>query len=709
MYKHFKKLFMALLLTSLLIAVFISPAIADSGVITGSTVNVRSGPGANFSVVSSLNKDTRVEILEKNSDWVKIKSGSITGWVYESLINIDKVDIRLQVIEDTVNLRSGPGTTYSQIGQAVKGDVLILEDVQGEWYKVKTSSATIAFVRSDLVKKTGLEEVTMVVMPQVPTSSSSTSSTSSSSSSVKSQNPVVLLDNNKLSFEVPPVVENNRVLVPLRAIFEAMGAKVEWQQANNRAVAIKGNTTVVLPLNSIHPTINGEKQTLDVPAKVVNQRILAPLRFVGEAFGGQVAWDQADFTVKMQSPSVVDTPPVQVELPGLRLSRSWESTGVKIIMESDKTLKSEKTTSGNTISYQFSNFKIEGTTSIKQVAGITAAATTQGNNVVVNINIPAGLEYTTSTENNGQREVVSIPNAITNVTRSTFGSGGEKISLSAIASFTYTTNEDNNRMVIELNNVLPGKANASYNFSNSLISNMSFTKKTGQSNTTVLTIDTTIPAKFAVGTSSDGTALYILFIDKSILQSRVPMVVLDPGHGGKDPGSSGYAIEKDANLAIALKAGEVLSQNGIQVMYTHKDDTYLELNEITDIANMYNAAVFVSIHNNSSVSASATGTETYYYAPLEKPNLFIQKDERYSLASKLQKYVVNAIGLPDRGVKTANFAVLRNSQMPSALVEGAFVSNPLEGTLLTQDNFRNQIGEAIAQAIMEYMRENVTS
>ncbi|MEN6461157.1 MAG: N-acetylmuramoyl-L-alanine amidase [Syntrophomonas sp.] len=694
MYKYFKELFMALLLSGLLIVVFIAPAIADSGLITGSTINVRSGPGINFSLVSSLTKDTRVEILEKSNDWVKIKSGSLTGWIYESLINIDKVDVQMQVIERTVNLRSGPGTAYSQVGQVVKGDILILDDVEGEWYKVKIPSDTIAFVRSDLVSKVDAEESVPAAGTNISVSSGSTT-----------QDISVILDNKSLSFEVEPVIENNRVLVPLRAIFEAMGAVVEWQQTNNRAVAAKGNTTVVLPLNSTHPTINEEIQTIDVPAKVVQQRILAPLRFVGEAFGGQVTWDQASLTVKMQSPAA-ETTPIQVELPSLRLSRTSDSTGVKIIMESDETLKSKKTGSGNSISYEFADIKIEGTTSIKQVAGITAAATTQGNNVMVNINIPAGVEYSASTENNGLREVVSISNAITSVTHSTFGSGGESIEIDAISAFKYTSDQDDDRMVIELTNILPGTANTSYNFNSSLISNVTFASKKDQPNTTVLTIDTTKPVKFAVGTDSDGIAVFILFLDKSTLESGQPIVVLDPGHGGKDPGSCGYAIEKNANLAIALKAGEVLSQNGIKVMYTRQDDTYLLVNEIAEIANLYNAAILVSIHNNSSESPNATGIETYYYAPLEKPELFVQKDERFSLASKIQEHVVDAINLPDRGVKTgidANFAVLRNSQMPSALVEGAFVSNPVEGTLLTQTSFQEQIGKAIAQAITEYI------
>ncbi|MGI5921094.1 MAG: N-acetylmuramoyl-L-alanine amidase [Syntrophomonadaceae bacterium] len=699
MYKRIIKLIMSLLLFNLLIVVCTSSATADSGLITGSIVNVRSGPDVNFSVVSCVSKDTRVEILEKSNNWIKIKSDNITGWVYESLINIDKTDIRLQVVENAVNLRSGPGTTYSQVGQAVQGDILVLEDVVGEWYKVKTSNSTIAFVRSDLVSRASSQQ---------PVPAAGNNIADSSASTGENQDITVFLDNKSLTFDVVPVIENNRVLVPLRAIFEAMGAVVEWQQDKNRVVAIKDTTTVVLPLNSTLPTINGKQQIIDVPAKVVQQRMLAPLRFVGEAFGGQVTWDQSNLTVKIQSSAQV-TPPVEVELPVLHLSSTCESTGVKIMMESDDTLKSKIAGSGGTISFEFSNVKIEGTTSIKQVAGITAIAVAQGNNVVVNINIPAGLEYAASTENNGLRQIVAIPNAITNVTRNTFGSEGERIKIDTISSFKYTVDQDDDRMVIELTGVLPGKANTNYDFDSNLISNLTFTSKEDQPDTTVLTIDTTKPVKFAAGVNSEGTALYILFVDKVTLQSSERLVVLDPGHGGKDPGSCGYAIEKDVNLAIALKAGEVLSRNGIKVMYTRNDDTYLEVNEIPDIANLYNAAVFVSIHNNSSVNPSATGTETYYYAPLEKPELFIQKDERFRLASKIQEQVVDAINLPDRDVKTgseANFAVLRNSLMPSALVEAAFVSNPIEGTLLTQEDFQNKIAEAIAQAIIEYIQNS---
>lgn len=119
----------------------------------------------------------------------------------------------------------------------------------------------------------------------------------------------VILDGKQLTFtDVAPVVEEGRTLVPLRAIFEAMGAKVDWNQDAKTATAVKGDTTVVLKLDDVSPTINGEVKKIDVPAKVVNNRTLAPLRFVGEAFGGTVEWDQATYTVKIAMAAVTPAP-----------------------------------------------------------------------------------------------------------------------------------------------------------------------------------------------------------------------------------------------------------------------------------------------------------------------------------------------------------------------------------------------------------------
>lgn len=114
--------------------------------------------------------------------------------------------------------------------------------------------------------------------------------------------PTVILDGKNLSFEdAVPIIEEGRTLVPLRAIFEAMGAKVEWDNSTQTATAVKGSTTVVLKIGSLEPTINGVVKKIDVPGKIVNNRTLAPLRFVGEAFGGTVDWNNDTRQITMTS------------------------------------------------------------------------------------------------------------------------------------------------------------------------------------------------------------------------------------------------------------------------------------------------------------------------------------------------------------------------------------------------------------------------
>ncbi len=309
--------------------------------------------------------------------------------------------------------------------------------------------------------------------------------------------PQVILNGKQLDFEVPPIIENNRILVPLRAIFESMGATVNWNSKTYVVTARQGDIEVILPLNSDTATVNGQAYHLEVPSKIVNNRTLAPLRFVGEAFGAEVTWDNDTRCIYIKSSEATPTPPVSP------------------------------------------------------------------------------------------------------------------------------------------------------------------------------------PRK---------------------------LIVLDAGHGGQDPGALGRQLkEKDVNLMITLQVGKLLEQQGIKVEYTRNDDSYVGLEERSNIANKLNATLFVSIHNNANILSAPRGTETYYYAPLDNTGLHIQRDERFRLAQLLQTQLVEKLQTQNRGVKEGNLAILRNTMMPSALVEVAFISNPNEEALLKTNDFKNRAAEAIANGILSYI------
>lgn len=173
------------------------------------------------------------------------------------------------------------------------------------------------------------------------------------------------------------------------------------------------------------------------------------------------------------------------------------------------------------------------------------------------------------------------------------------------------------------------------------------------------------------------------------------MVVIDPGHGGTDPGATGPGglEEKTANLAIARAMAAALAGQAETVL-TRQGDTTTSLKARTDLANLRKATLFVSVHNNAATSPQANGTETYHYPGSRLGTL---------LAQCIQKRLLAALQRRDRGVKEANFYVLRRTNCPAALAEVAFVSNPQEAALLATADFANRAGRALAAAVVDYL------
>lgn len=169
-------------------------------------------------------------------------------------------------------------------------------------------------------------------------------------------------------------------------------------------------------------------------------------------------------------------------------------------------------------------------------------------------------------------------------------------------------------------------------------------------------------------------------------------VFLDAGHGGNDPGASGNGIkEKDIVLDVTLKTGKILESHNVKVYYSRTTDKTVSLNERTTMANKTDSDVLVSIHGNSATNEEARGVETFSYPNSSKGKI---------LAKDIQDSIINdKIFTADRGIKTANFHMLRESKMPSALVELGFISNINDAEILK--NKKEEMAKALAKGILK--------
>ena len=216
------------------------------------------------------------------------------------------------------------------------------------------------------------------------------------------------------------------------------------------------------------------------------------------------------------------------------------------------------------------------------------------------------------------------------------------------------------------------------------------------------------PCIYGVTPSDGGKTINVYIrVNSDTKPTGQPVVVLDPGHGGRDPGAIGPrgTYEKNINLPIARQVGKLLEQDKIKVVYTRSSDTYVSLIERSNIANRTDADVFVSIHCDGNPNPVKQGTSTYYYAPASNPVLAVQANERRTLATCLQKSLMASLGRDDRGVRQGNFSVLRETMIPAALVEILFITNPQEEALLQLESTQEAAATAIARGIKNYLQQ----
>lgn len=201
-------------------------------------------------------------------------------------------------------------------------------------------------------------------------------------------------------------------------------------------------------------------------------------------------------------------------------------------------------------------------------------------------------------------------------------------------------------------------------------------------------------------------------------RNEFPLVILDPGHGGRDEGTKWRGLaERELTLDLAVRVEKLLKVAGFRTELTRRDDSYVSLEERTRFANTQPDALFVSLHFNSDPTTTSSGIETYYAREKAPPGTgwnwvgIFNKAEPLppdpsseTLAGTIQSSIISRTEAKNRGVRPSNFYVVHHTRCPAVLIEGGFISNAFESQLLSTETYRDLLAQGIVEGLLRYQQ-----
>lgn len=415
----------------------------------------------------------------------------------------------------------------------------------------------------------------------------------------------IVLDGQTLESDIPAFIVDNRTLVPVRIVSENLGAQVTWKQDTRQVQIETGGTSITLTIGSSQALVNGE-------AVELYDGVPATMAAVGSLTRTMVP-----------------------------LRFVSEQLGAQVDFDNDTST-------------------VHITTAREETYALTAPVL--GNDGTITVTAAPEAEPSIFTLEG--RVVIDFPSGV--LSDSSFGKVQvDGTAVSAVRYNQYDNGYDVSRVARVVLDLQPGAT----------IDDLTITTTGGL--VTVAQPDQ--PVTPPVEETPDA-----------------PLVVLDAGHGGKDTGAPYYGYnEKDLVLNMTLAVGEILEQQGYRVEYTRSDDTYVSLAARAEQANTQGADIFVSVHANAFPQNTAVnGLETYYLTGGGQAEI---------LAECIHEAVLATTGANDRNTRTANFYVLKYTDMPAVLVETGYMTNEEECEKLASPEYQQQVAQGIANGIMDYL------
>lgn len=517
----------------------------------------------------------------------------------------------------------------------------------------------------------------------------------------------VTYNNSILVCDVSPYIENSRTLIPIR-MAEQLGYNVLWDSEARKVTLTKADKSIILTIDSNTAIVNGSEVKMDTAAKIKSDRTFVPIRFISENFGYNVSWNNSSRTVAISDSG-------NVNITNITTERSSEKLLVKLFADSlidsvdsfalDSPLRYVYDIKGANLNISNAELPINSA-AVKSVRFSQYSVSPATVRVVVELNsdtsVTAGYSdgiYVISVADGDVPTVTSL--------KLNEGSNNASVVITTDMTVSYKTYKLSNpsRYIVELPDSDIAAPDAVG--SGSVVEKAALERKNGATSLVIYLAGAVSATKCSV--SQSGGSITVTaeksFSEASGTVNDDFLIVIDPGHGGDEPGSLGkindkiVLYEKDVNLKIGKRVYEILLEKGYNVIATRTDDSTVSLQRRVEIANESNADLFVSVHNNSFSESSAKGTLTMYAFDTPKSG---QTYSGKQIASIIQPHLVNATSGYDRKLmENSKIYVNARTNMPAVLCECLFMSNPEDLAKLMDDSWCERIANGIADGICE--------
>jgi N-acetylmuramoyl-L-alanine amidase len=516
----------------------------------------------------------------------------------------------------------------------------------------------------------------------------------------------ITVDGRVLESPVPPIIVQDRTLVAVRFVSEALGARVEWVPEGRQVIITQGPDTIILAVGKADAQVSDKTVSLEVAPQIVDDRAMVPLRFIAEALGATVEWEPETRTVNIRSNPLNIT----------QFSAHQDGRIATLDISTTRELA-------------YSTFQLDNPPrAVFDFAGAHLAA---GVPETVPIASPYIQQIRSADKSDGVRVVLDLTaNLPHDVVRTDGGlqirfvpriqavraeklDGKTRLTIAGNLPLdaTVTAPAGQNKLVINVPQARSDLKENVIRLADGTINSISVAQGATPS-ATVITVSLPYYLGHTVLSKAGDSSIVVDLVTSPVLGKRI---WIDAGHGqvpgGKDdPGSIGKffkTVEKLVNLQVALELQQQLKAAGATVYMTRTGDAGADFTARPAMVNALNppADLFVSIHHNSAADATVRGTETYYWTtnPRSRP-----------AALAIHAGVLRSLGFPDRRVRTEAFYVIKETRAPAVLVELGYLSNQAEEAAIAEPGaarktYPARAAEGIKNGILDFFWQDIRS